>query len=181
MVNLLKFDPQVSRDKSMHQTHWTFLLFARLHQKCVQPILGVFQSGLTPSKLSLSLVMGMFCGLCPIPGTTTLLCGFLAFRLRLNFAVMQTMNYAVSPLQYLLLIPFIKMGACLLPDASIPFSVSELIISLQHTPYQTIQHLWQVLLSAVVAWFMLCLPLAWISYRVLKSFLQRKFVTAPAL
>lgn len=178
MINLQIHNAQVSKSKNLYQTHWAFLLFARFQQKCVRPILKIFQSGLTPSKLSLSLVMGMFCGLFPIPGTTSLLCGLFAYRLRLNFAVMQTMNYAVSPLQYLLLIPFIKIGACLLPDASIPFSIDELITSLQHTPYQAIEQLWQILLCAVATWFVFCAPIAWIFYHALKSHLQHRCLRA---
>ena len=159
---------------SLLNNKWSVRLITLVKDRCLTPIPKALQQGMTPEKLALSLVAGAILGILPIPGSTTLLCSAAAVRLRLNFTVMQAVNYAVYPLQLILMIPFVKMGHCLFPDSSIPLSATELITALQETPWLSIQRLWQVLLGAVAAWLLLCSPLAWASYRLLRSHLSRR-------
>ena len=43
-------------------------------------------------------------------GIPTLICAGLAVALRLNLPAMQAANYAVMPLQLLLIVPFVRLG-----------------------------------------------------------------------
>jgi hypothetical protein len=167
------FAPAPPTNKNLFQTFRNTHLFGLIHQGCFQPILRAFHQGLTPERPALSLTIGVILGIFPIPGTTTLLCSMAPTRLRLNFAVIQTVTYALYPAQLILMIPFVRMGACLLPKMSIPSSAVELITALQQTPWLSFQCLWQVLLGAVAAWLLLCLPFAWAFYKLLKSLLQK--------
>lgn len=71
--------------------------------------------GISPRQLALTLALGCAIGCIPVVGVPTLLCTGLALALRLNLPAIQAANYVVMPLQILLIFPFFRMGAWLLP------------------------------------------------------------------
>ena len=85
-----------------------------LRRKLVQPLLDVLQSGLSPQKLALTVGLGVAFGLAPTFGITTLVSSAVALRLRLNVAAMQVVCHLFSPLQLILLVPFLRLGATVL-------------------------------------------------------------------
>lgn len=74
--------------------------------------------GISPRRLALTLALGFAIGCIPVVGVPTLLCAALAFAFRLNFPVIQAANYAVMPLQLVLIVPFVRLGRWLLPHDS---------------------------------------------------------------
>ncbi len=81
--------------------------------------------GLTPRKLAVTIAMGIVLGIFPIFGTTTLLCLVVAYFLRLNIPMIQIINYLVTPLQLLFMIPFIKVGTYIFNLNPFPYSIDE--------------------------------------------------------
>ncbi|MGB0066173.1 MAG: DUF2062 domain-containing protein [Terracidiphilus sp.] len=73
--------------------------------------------GISPRRLALTLALGFAVGCIPVVGVPTVLCAALAFAFRLNFPVIQAANYAVMPLQLVLIVPFVRLGRRLLPSA----------------------------------------------------------------
>ncbi|EMK11065.1 PF09835 family protein [Leptospira kirschneri] len=69
------------------------------------------KSGITPEKITLSIVVGAGIGVFPLIGTTMTLCGIAGVLLRLNPVSIQLANYLVYPLQILLIFPFLKTGS----------------------------------------------------------------------
>ncbi|EMJ96636.1 PF09835 family protein [Leptospira alstonii serovar Pingchang str. 80-412] len=69
------------------------------------------KSGITPEKISLSIVVGAGMGVFPLIGTTMTLCGILGILFRLNPVAIQLANYLVYPLQILLIFPFLQTGS----------------------------------------------------------------------
>lgn len=84
-----------------------------LRAKLWNPVLELLKQGMAPQKLALCLALGAAIGCFPLIGTTTTLCALLALALGLNLAAMQAVNYAVYPLQILLLIPLMRLGEIL--------------------------------------------------------------------
>lgn len=72
--------------------------------------------GISPRRLALTLALGFAIGCIPVVGIPTLLCAALAFAFRLNLPVIQAANYAVMPLQLILVVPFVRLGQRLLPS-----------------------------------------------------------------
>jgi uncharacterized protein (DUF2062 family) len=68
------------------------------------------RQGLSPQRLALTLALGAAVGCIPVVGIPTLICAALAVALRLNLPAMQAANYAVMPLQLLLIMPFVHLG-----------------------------------------------------------------------
>jgi len=68
------------------------------------------RQGISPSRLALTLALGFAIGCIPVIGIPTLVCAGLALALRLNLPAIQAANYAVMPLQFLLIVPFVRLG-----------------------------------------------------------------------
>jgi uncharacterized protein (DUF2062 family) len=75
------------------------------------------RQGISPSRLALTLALGFAIGCIPLLGTPTILCIALAVGLRLNFPVIQAANCIATPLQLILIVPFMRMGNWLLMAA----------------------------------------------------------------
>ena len=111
--------------------------------------------------------LGLVLGVCPVYGCPTLLCGLAAILLRLNFPAIQLVNYLSSPLQVILLVPFIRLGALLFPGA--PDSAGS-----HADAWHAVYGFLMASLHAVAAWFCVCAPAGFILYVCLVGALRRK-------
>jgi uncharacterized protein (DUF2062 family) len=77
-------------------------------------VLGLIGSqltqGVTPQKIALTIALGINLAMFPILGSTTLLCAAVAFWLKLNQPIIQLVNWLAYPLQFAMLLPFIRIG-----------------------------------------------------------------------
>jgi len=73
--------------------------------------------GISPRRLALTLALGFAVGCIPVVGIPTLVCAALALTLRLNLPTIQAANYAVMPLQLLLIVPFFRLGGWLIASS----------------------------------------------------------------
>src|ERR1041384_3885230 len=96
-----------------------------VRRRIVEPVLDLLRQGVTPEKLALSLAFGLGIGICPVLGVSTVLCTVIAIALRLNLPAIQLVNYLASPLQIVLIIPFVRVGETLLGLPPQPLSISE--------------------------------------------------------
>jgi uncharacterized protein (DUF2062 family) len=76
-----------------------------LHRRVFAPLIALLAEGVTPRKLAMSLALGIVIGLVPILGVSTALCALAAVALRLTMPAIQLVNYLLTPLQLLLIIP----------------------------------------------------------------------------
>ncbi len=77
----------------------------------LKPFIQLLRQGMSPEKIALTIALGIILGVTPVLGSTTLLCALAAILLRLNLPAIQLVNGVVYPLQFLLLIPFYRLGA----------------------------------------------------------------------
>lgn len=115
--------------------------------------------GITPHQLALTVAVASALALFPMLGTTTLLCLGAGALLRLNHPLMQLVNYAMSGLQLLLLLPLWKAGEWIgAPHLSL--SLAELKSRVDAAPWQSLRDFGGILLGGIGIWA-LCAPL-WI-------------------
>eukprot|EP01034_Spumella_vulgaris_P003768 gene3768-4823_t len=62
------------------------------------PVLAQLRQGITPEKIALTAALGAVIAVFPILGSTTVLCGLVAWGLRLNQPIIQLVNYLCYPL-----------------------------------------------------------------------------------
>ena len=122
-----------------------------------------------PRKLSITIVLGMFLGIFPILGTTTLLCFIATIPLKLNVVIIQLANYLVYPLQLVLFVPFIKFGGKIFGAPEIPN-----IEFIMNQGLAALEPIWLNCLGGVALWFVLGVPIFMLLYYLLLSMFNKK-------
>ncbi|GAA3932954.1 DUF2062 domain-containing protein [Hymenobacter algoricola] len=126
----------------------------------LDPLRNVLRQGLTPPQLALTVALGVACGLVPVLGVTTLLITFVAVRRRLNVAAMLLVGHLMSPLQLLLLIPLLRLGARLWQNGQAPeLSLEKLKYLMVHDWRSALHLLGHAGLGALLLWAVAMVPL----------------------
>lgn len=136
---------------------------------------GWLRQGISPQRLALTLSLGFAIGCIPIVGVTTLVCIGLAMALRLNLPAITAANYAVMPLQVVLILPFVRLGGWLFNLGS---SHAVRTASLIHgSPMALVAQFGSLAGAALVAWLLTAIPTIAILTLILTPLLRR----VPAL
>lgn len=143
------------------------------YRRVVDPILGLMTQGITPEKIALSLAFGIVLGVFPMLGSTTILCAVAALIFRLNLPAIQLVNYLLYPLQFLLLIPFLRLGEKLFHAAPFELSVAEMLAMAHADLRHAIATLWLAGLHAMSAWLLIGPPAIWLLYFLLLRALRK--------
>lgn len=88
-----------------------------LKRKVYDPLMDLLRRGLSPKTISLSLSFGIVGGLFPIPGITSVICFIFTYLFSLNLVATQIANFVMTPLDFALVVPFIKMGDWILGES----------------------------------------------------------------
>ena len=151
-----------------------------VHRWLIGPIAALLSQGITPQKIALSVAIGAIVGIFPVLGTTTVLCTLAAASLRLNLVAVQTVHYAMTPVQVLLIIPFVRVGEHLLGVPPQPLSVAEGMDLIAQGAFHAIVVLWDAIVHAVIGWLAIG-PLAiGLCYWIAKKWLQATGNGLPA-
>lgn len=134
--------------------------------------------GISPRRLALTLALGFAIGCFPVVGIPTALCLLLALALRLNLPAIQAANYIVMPLQFLLMVPFVRMGGWLL--ASGPNQAAQASSLLHVSPIHLLSGFGGLAGHAMLAWLVLAVPGVAVMTFMLTMLLQRLPALATA-
>jgi uncharacterized protein (DUF2062 family) len=91
-----------------------------------------------------------------VVGIPTLVCAALAFTLRLNLPAIQAANYAVMPLQLLLIVPFVRLGGWLMSSG--PNQAAQANMLLHTTPLRLVTQMGSLAEQALLAWVIIAIP-----------------------
>ncbi len=144
-----------------------------LQKRVVQPILALLTQGITPEKIAMSVVFGVALGIFPVLGSTTLLCALTAAVFGLNLPAIQIVNYFVYPLQLLLIVPFMRLGARIFSGAKVGWSLTQMLEMFRADHWHALKVLWVVAVQAVGAWLLAVPPLGVVAYLLLVWVLRR--------
>ena len=148
-------------------------------RRLVDPILGLLTQGITPEKIALSIAVGAIVGIFPVLGTTTVLVTVVAAALRLNLVAVHTVHYVMTPVQILLIIPFVRVGEHLVGAVPQPLSIKEGLDLIARGALQAVVALWDAIVHAMLGWVAIG-PLAIaLSYFLFKALLRRFSRSAP--
>ncbi len=125
----------------------------------VEPVLSILKQGLTPRQLALTVALGTIFGLVPMLGITTLMGTATAVRLRLNVAAILVVSHLLSPVQLLLIIPLMRLGARLLGSSEGPgLTLTQLNYLFANDWRQAVELLWQASAGAMLIWVVASVP-----------------------
>lgn len=134
-------------------------------ERLVAPVQAALSQGLAPGKAALAVALGAWLGLIPVIFGTMLLCFLAAWALRLNHLLTQTANYAVFPLQLLLVIPFLELGDWAFQGPGLPLKPALLSARIQADPGAFIRDFVWLGVDATLVWALMGLvvvpPLWW--------------------
>lgn len=136
-------------------------------------VVELLKQGLTPEKLALSIVLGMVIGVIPVLGATTILCAIVAAAFGLNQPVIQSVNYLVYPLQFVMLIPFMRAGEWLFGSPRLHLSAQEIAAAVARDPLGAISAFWTITMQALVAWLLFAVATTLVSAPMFTLLLRR--------
>ena len=138
-----------------------------MNDRWLKPIIQLLRQGLSPEKIALTIALGIILGVTPVLGSTVLLCTLAAIVFRLNLLVIQLASTVVYPLQFILLIPFYRLGAWMFGEDASTVSLQGVAALIKAGAGQAVWTLWVVTLHALVAWLALGAVSSVILYAVL--------------
>jgi uncharacterized protein (DUF2062 family) len=124
-------------------------------RRVIAPIVAQLTQGVTPEKIALTLALGSVLGLFPILGATTALCGAAGVAWRLNQPIIQLVNYLLTPLHLVLLIPFYRAGEYLLGRDPIPLSISLLFERFSMGFWKFLADFGMIAVGGILVWLIL--------------------------
>ena len=133
----------------------------------------LLRQGVSPEKIALTIALGIILGVTPVLGSTLLLCTLAAIVLRLNLPAIQLVNGAVYPLQFILLIPFYRLGAWMFGADASTISLQGVAALIRTGVGHAVRTLWVVTMHALVAWLALGAVASAILYAVLLPLLRQ--------
>ena len=135
---------------------------------------SLFQQGLTPKQICLSCIVSALLSVIPILGVTTFSISLVSLKTKLNLPIMIALSYLMWPVQIFLILPFISAGEFIFSIPPSHHTVDEIINSFQNGFFSTIGKLSFELFYAFVAWVLIAIPIAVITYGI--CLLVLKFV-----
>lgn len=91
------------------------------------PLYALLTQGATPEGLARTLAWGGVCSMFPILGTTSLLNLVVGQTLKLNHALMQTLNQVLGGLHIVMIIIYVRVGEWIWAAKDNQFSVTEML------------------------------------------------------
>lgn len=131
--------------------------------------------GISPRRLALTLALGFAVGCIPVVGIPTVLCAGLALVLRLNLPAIQAANYVAMPLQFALIIPFVRLGGRITASTVSGHSAPSLVPhTLEHfSALNFATHMSGMAGQALLAWLMVAVPAVLLMTLALNLMLRR--------
>jgi uncharacterized protein (DUF2062 family) len=114
------------------------------------------RQGISPRRLALTLALGFAIGCIPVLGIPTVVCAALALALRLNLPAIQAANYAVMPLQLVLILPFVRLGGWIVSSGPNPAAKASAL--LHAAPFTLVTQLGSLAAQALLAWLVIAVP-----------------------
>lgn len=136
----------------------------------VELVSQLLKQGISPEKIALSLALGACIGIFPIIGASTTLCILVSIALGLNPIAIQIANYAMYPLQILLIYPFMRFGGLVLgQDLHLP----ELQLDSVGGAVDMVMQLGDLIYFGLLGWGISALPFSLVGYFAVLPFLRR--------
>ena len=124
------------------------------NSRWLKPFVQLLRQGVSPEKIAFTVALGIVLGVTPVLGSTMLLCTLAAAVLRLNLPAIQLANAVVYPLQFILLVPFYRLGAWMFRAEVSTISLSGVKALIREGVGHAVRTLWVVTMHALVAWLM---------------------------
>jgi uncharacterized protein (DUF2062 family) len=125
---------------------------AWLQRRVVDPLVQELKKGITPEALAMATAVGLFLCVSPIIGTTTVLCLFFGWLLKLNQVVLMTINFFSYPLQIAMIVPFVRLGEVICRADPLPLNPQVMVQSFANSPSQFLHDFGMAGVHGILGW-----------------------------
>ena len=143
-----------------------------------EPVFKELKRGATPEKVSLAVVLGFVSATWPQIGTNPIMAILVSWGFRCNKAITSGVSLVFTPLQYMLMIPYLRVGETLLGIEHFETSVPEIVRIVVTDPIGSFEVLGMPLVHAILGWstsWLLVGPLLFLPTRRLMQRLSAVF------
>lgn len=145
------------------------------------PLVALLTQGATPEGLAKTLAWCAVCSLVPFLGTTTALNLAVGHLLKLNHALMQTLNQLLGPVQLALILVYVRLGEWLWRATGDRFSVVEMLTAFRDLSLgEFLQKFGWAGVHAFTAWALTAPLLYLVTYYASRPALRRLARLLPA-
>jgi uncharacterized protein (DUF2062 family) len=123
-----------------------------LRCRVLLPLLRLLKHGVSPRRLAWSLAVAVVVGVNPFLGTTTVFMLLVAWIFGLNQIAAQIGVHLVTPLQWVLFLPFVHAGVVVFHTHRLPMTKHEIVYLSHRHPVQLAHILWRWEWHALVIW-----------------------------
>ena len=138
-----------------------------LRRRLVDPLLALLRQGVDPSRLALGVALAFVIGVVPVLGVSTALCAAVALAFGLNLPAMQVVNYLLTPVQLILIIPWLRFGELLANAPRFPITLESGLALLSQGVVDAVVVLGTAILHATLGWIVVAPLLAFALHRIL--------------
>ena len=125
----------------------------KIFRKVKEAVLNALRQGWSPDGVSWSVAWSVTWGLFPIYGFTMAILGLIGLIWKLNHPIMQSINYLLAPLKFILIIPYIRLGEWIFrPGNPFTLSIPEFTVRFKDAPLETLAEFAATFLHAIVGW-----------------------------
>jgi uncharacterized protein (DUF2062 family) len=140
---------------------------AETKDKFIKTVKKLLTEGVTPEKLGLTVMLGFLFGIIPIIGINSIILAFIALKWRLNMVIIQIINYAVYPIQLMLLVPFYKAGQWIFQTkGALNVSFSDFIELFSTNFFHAASEFSIMILKGITVWILIAIPLGYLIYSI---------------
>lgn len=122
------------------------------------------QQGLNPKDLALCLSLTFYISIFPILGVITALLTPIILKLELNLPLALTVSYILTPIQLLVIIPFVRVGEQLYGADPYPFDLDHLNASFSEGFMEMFSLFSGRIMMAISGWLLIATPLCLLFY-----------------
>ena len=135
---------------------WKFL--DTVKNKILIPFKIIPRQGISSKKLALSFTIGIVAGSFPVIGLTSVVSLLFLVVLKQNFTIVQAMNWIVAPIQLLLIIPFMRLGAIVLFKDNLSITLGNIIKAFEPGLWEGLKTVGLLHIYAVLGWTIIAIP-----------------------
>ena len=146
-----------------------------------QKITFIFTRNVSTEQLTMSIVLGITCGLFPVPFLTTFVCLLSSIFISVNVPIMTTVNLMITPIELGMIPMFVMAGNYLsrlytydLDEAS--FNISDLMASSRQDALKGVREFADILIVAVFAWIIFAPIASAILYFLMKPLVAKMMI-----
>lgn len=138
----------------------------------LQPVMQQLTQGTSPHKIAQALAFGLTLGVFPIIGSTTLLALLVGIPMKLNQPVLQAFKTLATPLQWMSVLGFYRVGEWLYGAPHVPLSIPRMMERFFAEPGPFFRDYGMTALYGITVWFLLAPAILLALYAITRPLIE---------